>query len=42
MREDRRGLDSIPRRRATDPEPRRRADDFQTDASKHASGGGEN
>jgi two-component system response regulator PilR (NtrC family) len=39
MREDRRGLESIPRRRATDPEPRRRADDFPTDASKHASGG---
>jgi two-component system response regulator PilR (NtrC family) len=39
MREDRRGLDSIPRRRSTDPEPRRRTDDFPTDASKHASGG---
>jgi two-component system response regulator PilR (NtrC family) len=39
MREDRRGLESTPRRRATDPEPRRRSYDFPNDASKHASGG---
>jgi hypothetical protein len=39
MREDRRGMDSTPRRRATDPEPRRRSYDLPPDASKHASSG---
>ncbi|HEY0004947.1 MAG TPA: sigma-54 dependent transcriptional regulator [Pyrinomonadaceae bacterium] len=32
MREDRRGIDSTPRRRASDPEPRRRAYDIAADA----------
>jgi DNA-binding NtrC family response regulator len=38
MREDRRSLDSAPRRRATDPEPRRRAYDAPHDSSKIAGG----